>query len=274
MTQTTTTRTIPDVAMDSDPNTGVAVYDSYDFPGSPWVKVGGTSLACPLWAGVIAVADQGRATVSLASLNGKKDTLPMLYNLPSSDFHDITTGNNGNPATVGYDLVTGRGTPIVNKVVYGMMGTASLSGIVFQDNNSNGVKDATDSPIAGATVYLDTNSNGVLDTGTTTTVTSNTPAAIPDEDTTGLQSTLTVGGTSAMVSNVTVTLNIVHPRDSDLTAYLMNPAGLQIELFTNTGGTGHNFTNTTFSDRAAGALSGSAPFTGTYQVKVGGACGF
>ena len=41
VTQTSTNRTVPDVAMDSDPNSGVAVYDSYDFPGSSWVKLAG-----------------------------------------------------------------------------------------------------------------------------------------------------------------------------------------------------------------------------------------
>ena len=40
-------REIPDVAFDADPNTGVAVYDSYDFPGSPWQQYGGTSLSPP-----------------------------------------------------------------------------------------------------------------------------------------------------------------------------------------------------------------------------------
>lgn len=31
-----------------------------------------------------------------------------------SNFHDITSGNNGNAASVGYDLVTGIGSPIAN----------------------------------------------------------------------------------------------------------------------------------------------------------------
>ena len=54
-------RTNPDVAADADPNTGVAVYDPFDFgSATPWVQVGGTSLATPLWAGMAAIADQGR----------------------------------------------------------------------------------------------------------------------------------------------------------------------------------------------------------------------
>ncbi len=47
--------------------------------------------------------------------------LPALYQLPASDFHDITTGSStGSPAyaaTAGYDLATGRGTPVANQVI-------------------------------------------------------------------------------------------------------------------------------------------------------------
>ena len=87
-----TKRTVPDVSMDADPNTGVYVLDSYD---GGCFQVGGTSLATPMWAGLIAIANQGRALDGQSTLNGLTQTLPTLYNLPSSDFHDITTGSNG-----------------------------------------------------------------------------------------------------------------------------------------------------------------------------------
>jgi hypothetical protein len=52
--------------------------------------------------------------------------LPTLYRLPSGDFHDITSGNNGGyTAGPGYDLVTGRGTPIANLIVAGLVGSTS-----------------------------------------------------------------------------------------------------------------------------------------------------
>ena len=95
--QTTSHRTIPDVSFDADPNTGVAVYDSYndvDHSG-PWIEVGGTSLAAPAWAGVIAIANQGRVLAGGSTLNGASQTLPALYALPPTDFNDITNGNNG-----------------------------------------------------------------------------------------------------------------------------------------------------------------------------------
>ncbi len=56
--QNTGQRTIPDVASNASPNTGVNIYDAFD---GGWFNVGGTSEACPTWAAYIAIADQGRA---------------------------------------------------------------------------------------------------------------------------------------------------------------------------------------------------------------------
>jgi hypothetical protein len=115
-----TNRTVPDVSMDADPNTGVYVLDSFD---GGYLQVGGTSLSAPMWSGLIAIADQGRALDGESSLNGLTQTLPTLYSLPSSDFHDITTGSNGTySATVGYDLATGLGSPVANLLVPALAG--------------------------------------------------------------------------------------------------------------------------------------------------------
>jgi PKD repeat protein len=41
-----------------------------------------------------------------------------LYQLPSTDFHDITVGNNGGEsAKVGYDFASGRGSMILSKAI-------------------------------------------------------------------------------------------------------------------------------------------------------------
>ena len=37
--------------------------------------------------------------------------------MPSTDFHDITTGSNGYAAKSGYDLATGRGSPVAQNVI-------------------------------------------------------------------------------------------------------------------------------------------------------------
>ena len=95
--QSTGHRTIPDVAFDADPFTGVAIYDSYNNKDNsgPWVTIGGTSLGAPAWAALIAIANQGRALAGGSALNGPLQTLPALYAFPPTDFIDITSGDNG-----------------------------------------------------------------------------------------------------------------------------------------------------------------------------------
>jgi hypothetical protein len=108
-------RMIPDVAFDADPQTGASVYDSYDDTNGdgPWMRTGGTSLATPGWAALIAIADQGRRSAGGTALDGASQVLPALYALPAADFHDVTTGgNNVFRAGPGYDQSTGLGTPV------------------------------------------------------------------------------------------------------------------------------------------------------------------
>ncbi len=120
-------RTTPDVSFNADPNTGVPVYDSVPYSGqSGWFQVGGTSAATPAWAGLVAIADQGLATGGKKALSGTQVQTD-LYALPSSDFHDITTGFNGYYATPGYDLVTGLGSPKANLVIAGILTANGVS---------------------------------------------------------------------------------------------------------------------------------------------------
>ena len=193
-----TQRTLPDVAMDM--GTGVAVYDTtVNSPSSGWSNlIGGTSLATPMFAGLVAVADQGRALAGLPALDGPGQTLPRLYNLPSADFHDITSGNNtdggsvGYSAGPGYDLVTGLGSPIANKLVPDLAGVPTITGRVFVDTNNNGVYDGSDTPLSGQTVYLDLNDSGVQ--------TSNDPTATTNASGVYTFTDEPAGGTVRLVS--------------------------------------------------------------------------
>ncbi len=130
-------RTTPDISAVADPNTGVSVYDPYDFGTSfPWVQVGGTSVATPIVAGMATIADQGRALAGGSPL-GATAMLTDIYNLNQiapGDFHDITTGYNGYFAGPGYDLVTGLGTPVANKLILDLSayGLASETNILTQ----------------------------------------------------------------------------------------------------------------------------------------------
>ena len=119
----------------ADPVTGVYLYDPAN--GGWFTGEGGTSLASPLFAGLVADADGMRAAAGHATLSGTQ-TLAALYSLPSSDFHNVTSGNispNGKAAysaTTGYDLATGLGSPIANLLVpalanYGTVYSTSYS---------------------------------------------------------------------------------------------------------------------------------------------------
>jgi subtilase family serine protease len=90
-------RATPDVSLDADPASGVSVYDSVRYQGQQgWFTIGGTSASSPMWAGRSAV--QG-AVVDSAYVYGS-----------TINYRDITSGNNGAPCLVGFDLCTGRGS--------------------------------------------------------------------------------------------------------------------------------------------------------------------
>lgn len=119
VTQSTTFRTTPDISFAANPSAGgVSVYDSFsNGAATPWQTVGGTSLSSPAVAGLVAITAQGRALAGLSPLDGAATLLPRLYNLPLSSFRDSITGNNGLAAGAGYDLVTGIGSPLADRVV-------------------------------------------------------------------------------------------------------------------------------------------------------------
>ncbi len=118
-------REVPDVSADADPTSGYAIY----WNGSWSYAIGGTSAAAPLWAAAGALIDSSLFCTDYGS--GAAGVLPQgLYLTASSGssyyalaFHDITTGNNDYtpsgysgglyPATVGYDMASGLGSPIL-----------------------------------------------------------------------------------------------------------------------------------------------------------------
>lgn len=117
-------RAAPDVSYNADPDTGVAILSTYGYGG--WLQVGGTSAGAPQWAALMAIADQGRALAGASSLDGYTQTLPALYKLPSTDFHDIVVGDNGYLAGPGYDLVTGLGSPVANYLIPDLIGASQV----------------------------------------------------------------------------------------------------------------------------------------------------
>ena len=135
-------RGVPDIGLQASAGTGALVYLTLPPDGTSglkcgsapcstgWYDIGGTSLSCPEWAGIVALADQ---------LNGGGLGLinPALYRLGAdparyaNDFYDVTTGNNtadpnvtGYPATPGWDPITGLGTPNAANLVPDLVAAA------------------------------------------------------------------------------------------------------------------------------------------------------
>lgn len=119
ITRIGTWRGVPDVAADASAHQGMAVVISGDGGTYMIRNSGGTSTSAPIWAGLIALADQ-YAGRSLGFVN------PALYRIARTAlyhqaFHDITTGTNtvsfppkqitGYRAAPGWDPVTGLGSP-------------------------------------------------------------------------------------------------------------------------------------------------------------------
>ncbi len=159
-------RSTPDVSMIADPATGVSVYDSFDFlsASTPWDVIGGTSLASPMFSGLMAIVQQERAAFGDPLLDGASQTLPLLYSLPETDFHDITTGNDGLAAGPGYDQVTGRGSPIAPAIVKGMA-PLSIQIVPFSPSSlslaeeGNPLLDSTGNPNIQVAQFRDTSGN-------------------------------------------------------------------------------------------------------------------
>ncbi len=121
------TRATPDVSAVSVP--GVIVVKDGSLYG-----VEGTSVATPIWAGIAAIAGQADGA-PLGFLD------PSLYAILRSssyatDFHDITSGNNGYAAGVGWDPVTGIGSPVVGALVSALTRPAASPTTLAVDLNA------------------------------------------------------------------------------------------------------------------------------------------
>jgi subtilase family serine protease len=138
-------REVPDVSASADPVHGYIVrWDGH------WLPFGGTSAATPLWAAMTAdILSKSGPSHRAGFLN------PLLYAAAATgagSFNDITVGNNDYtgtagglyPATKGYDMASGLGSPIATGLAQDIW--AQRSRITFTDVPGTG----TPSPYLGA----------------------------------------------------------------------------------------------------------------------------
>ncbi len=275
-----TNRNIPDVALTAI-NISV-VFTSHGI--STNTGVGGTSCAAPLWAAFTALVNQqaaARGKQPVGFLN------PAIYAIGqganyTTDFHDITTGNNFSPssptsfaATAGYDLCTGWGSPnginLINALMpddlnisplLGFSATGSVGG-PFSPTSLNitltntGAAPLNWSLASSATWLSASPSSGSLTPGgpATTVTVSLTPNA----------TTLSAGNYTAAILFTNLNNNVVQSIPFNLAAVLVENGGFETGDFTgwflNGDGDPFNFvTNASF---------GLPPHSGNYCALLG-----
>jgi subtilase family serine protease len=203
----TTIRNIPDVAAEGN-------FDNYLCDqGSCSGGWGGTSFAAPRWAGFLALVNQqavANGNPTLGFIN------PSVYSIGkgtsyTSDFHDITSGNNNNGhgksfnAVVGYDLVTGWGSPNGTNLINALAGSATPSFTISDSPNSLTISQGG----TGGTSTITVQDQGGF-TGSVTLAASGLPsgvtAAFSPNPTTGTSTLTLTASSSATTGNATVTI--------------------------------------------------------------------
>ncbi len=206
-------REVPDVSADADPNTGYSMYCTVSAAGCPssgWLEIGGTSAAAPLWAAVATDTNQYLAGQSKPTLGSGSAEIYHLFNTSQTytAYHDITSGNNlYYPATSGYDMASGIGTPDVWNFARDAAGavvsndfsiSASPTSLSIQQGN-NGTSTISTAVTSG--------SAGTVSLTASVSPSGPTASLNPTSVTAGNSSTLTVSvGSSVATGTYTVTV--------------------------------------------------------------------
>ena len=150
-------RAVPDLSLDANPSSGVAVYDTVGHPG--WLVAGGTSAATDMVA-------------AHAAETGTHMTATFVYGR-TIDLYNVTVGSNGHPCENGYNLCTGLGSwnTAVGSTRAGSSGGSSAGGAL---GFTSGAQELTAGTWSGAlTVALSKPARGAA--GMAVTVVSNSP---------------------------------------------------------------------------------------------------
>jgi hypothetical protein len=110
-------RGVPDVSFDSDPYTGVYVYDTFPmdlYYFYQWWTTGGTSVAVQAFAGILNVAEGGTSGSGWASSSNNELNYMYGFRTNASAYNDITVGYcgfyMGTPTLTHWDFCTGIGS--------------------------------------------------------------------------------------------------------------------------------------------------------------------
>jgi hypothetical protein len=168
-----TKRTVADMAAVADPNTGVAVYDTYGGSkagASGWEVYGGTSASSPLVAAIMVASGKAGQANSWVYAN-------------TGDFYDVTTGSDGScsssakylcTAGAGYDGPTGWGTPNAAAILAGSGSSSSSSSSTSTSTSSTS---SSTSSSSGKTSTSSSSSSTTSSTSSSSTSTSSSTSS-------------------------------------------------------------------------------------------------
>ncbi len=147
-------------------------------------------------------------------------------------------------------------------------GVGRIAGVKWLDTNGNGLREPGEPTVPDTRVFLDVNNNGSLDKATVTVGSTDVPVSTVDLQTVISQLLITPPGAlgpDLTLLDVDVSLDITHGLDAELDLFLLSPNGTRVELFTDVGSSGRDFTNTVLDDDAPTSIADRlAPFTGRF----------
>jgi subtilisin-like proprotein convertase family protein len=236
---------------------------------SAWLNNGintidGTSMASPHVAGIIAVV-QHAATQFLGRRLDVAEIVNIMQATGATIFDGDDEDNNLPPTNASYARIDALGMVAALAPISGPppVPGGEIHGTIYADINADGNRTPDEPGSPGELVFIDANDNAVPDQILSTN-SRNQPQNILDAAT--ITSFINVTGNIFNIADLNVRLNITHTRDDDLDVVLISPSGTRVRLFSDVGGAGANFNNTTLDDEAPTSINaGTAPFFGRFQ---------
>ncbi|MGA2167886.1 MAG: protease pro-enzyme activation domain-containing protein [Terracidiphilus sp.] len=272
----TTLRNGPDVSA----NANFTFYVCADQTTCTANEYGGTSFATPMWAAYIALANQqavanGDATLGFINPTIYAQNITADY---ATDFHDISSGTSGSySAVVGYDLVTGWGSPngtgLINalapssttaaftisasptsvSVVVGNSGTSTITTAVSGGFDSAVALTATGQP-SGVTVSFSPTSIAAPGSGTSTAT-----LAVASTTTAGTYTITVTGSGGGLMHTATISLTVTAAATP---AFTLSASPTSVSVVQGNSGSSTITTTVSGGFNSAVALSASGQPTG------------
>jgi subtilase family serine protease len=276
-------RGVADVTFNADPNTGQ--YLALMLQGATtvsWYSVGGTSLATPQWAGIIAIANAERAQAATSPIGASQPTLYGLATQAStyaSNFLDVKSGSDGTCTTcyagAGYDLPSGLGSPNVASLLTALVGQPPASApVVTAASVSGKVGTALSFSLTATDTYALTYSLTGAPSGMTVNTTTGAvswPAPVAGSY---KFSAIALDATTGLSGQATISVSIVAPQPPTLSGGSISGVAQTALTFT-AQATDVNVVTYSLSGApsgmtvsTAGVVSWASPLPGIYAVTV------